>query len=315
VEISYQTTFVPDEIGGEQVWSAFSKDGRLPNSDFKWISSGETLAGAIAVRFTLQPHEKRVVPMVISWDLPLMEFGTGRRWHRHYTDFFGTSGKNALKVAAEGLTHASEWSDAIDAWQAPYVNDASKPEWYRAELFNELYALTDGGSLWGRPVGADPKSPPLFSFLECYDYPYYSTLDVRFYGSMPLIKFWPELDKQEMRTFAETVLRRRAGKTHLELEDRAGPQGGISNPQEPGSGSPRPGRAGRGSVFQSEPVQLAEYRRLERSEYEIRIDGLSRLRLHRTQRHQIPARHLAVRATGAGVSPQIRSRWRRHPAE
>jgi non-lysosomal glucosylceramidase len=66
--------------------------------------------------------------------------------------------------------------------------------------------LTDGGSLWGRPVDADPKSPALFSFLECYDYPYYSTLDVRFYGSMPLVKFWPELEKQEIRTFAETVL-------------------------------------------------------------------------------------------------------------
>jgi non-lysosomal glucosylceramidase len=207
VEVTYQNAFIPDELGGDQVWTPFSKDGRLANNDFKWISSGETLAGAIAVRFTLKPGEKRVVPMVISWDLPLMEFGTGRKWYRHYTDFFGTSGKNALKVAAEGLTHAAEWSDAIDAWQAPYINDTSKPEWYRAELFNELYILADGGSFWGRPVGADPKSPPMFSFLECYDYPYYSTLDVRFYGSMPLVKFWPDLDKQEMRTFAETVLR------------------------------------------------------------------------------------------------------------
>jgi non-lysosomal glucosylceramidase len=207
VEITYQNSFIPDEFGGDQVWAPFAKDGRLANNDFQWISSGETLAGAIAVRFTLQPGEKRVVPMVISWDLPLIEFGTGRKWYRHYTDFFGTSGKNALKVAAEGLTHAAEWSDAIDAWQAPYINDTSKPEWYRAELFNELYILTDGGSFWGRPVGADPKSPALFSFLECYDYPYYSTLDVRFSGSMPLVKFWPDLDKQEMRTFAETVLR------------------------------------------------------------------------------------------------------------
>ncbi|MBZ5664930.1 MAG: glucosylceramidase [Acidobacteriia bacterium] len=207
VEITYQNTFIPDEFGGDQVWAPFSKDGRLANDDFMWISSGETLAGAIAVRFTLQPGEKRIVPMVISWDLPLMEFGTGRKWYRHYTDFFGTSGKNALKVAGEGLTHAAEWSDAIDAWQAPYVNDESKPAWYRSELFNELYVLTDGGSLWGRPVGADPKSSALFSFLECYDYPYYSTLDVRFSGSMPLVKFWPDLDKQEMRTFAETVLR------------------------------------------------------------------------------------------------------------
>jgi len=207
VEITYQNTFIPDKFGGDKVWTLFSKDGRLANDGFQWISSGETEAGAIAVRFTLQPGEKRIVPMVISWDLPLMEFGAGRRWYRHYTDFFGISGKNALQVAAEGLTHAAEWSDAIDAWQAPYINDTSKPEWYRAELFNELYTLADGGSLWGRPVGADPKSPVLFSFLECYDYRYYSTLDVRFYGSMPLLKFWPDLDKQEMRTFAETVPR------------------------------------------------------------------------------------------------------------
>ena len=77
VEITYQNTFIPDEVGGDQVWTSFSKDGRLANNDFKWISSGETLAGAIAVRFTLQPGEKRVVPMVISWDLPLDGV-----WHR-----------------------------------------------------------------------------------------------------------------------------------------------------------------------------------------------------------------------------------------
>src|SRR5205814_2373277 len=156
-------TFIA-ERDGAQVWTPFSKDGRLGNDDFQWISSGETLAGAIAVRFTLKPGEKRVIPMVVSWDLPIVEFGTGRQWYRHYTDFFGTSGTNALKIAAEGLTHADAWSDAIDAWQAPYVNDNSKPEWYRSALFNELYILTDGGSFWGRPVGSNSGSPETFSF-------------------------------------------------------------------------------------------------------------------------------------------------------
>jgi len=207
VEVSYVGTFTPEAHGGDQVWSSFSKDGRLPNTDAKWISSGETIGGAIAVRFTLQPGEKRVIPMVVSWDLPIVEFGLGRKWYRRYTDFFGTSGKNALNIAAEGLTHATEWSDAIDAWQAPYINDASKPAWYRATLFNELYIVGDGGSFWGRPVGSDKKAPPKFSFMECYDYPFYSTLDVRFSGSMPLVKFWPDLDKQEIRMFAETVFR------------------------------------------------------------------------------------------------------------
>jgi hypothetical protein len=34
VEISYQNTFIPEELGGDHVWSSFSRDGRLPNDDF-----------------------------------------------------------------------------------------------------------------------------------------------------------------------------------------------------------------------------------------------------------------------------------------
>ncbi len=143
--------------------------------------------------------------MVISWDFPIAQFGSGRQWYRHYTDFYGNSGTNAAKIASDGLLNAAKWSDALDAWQAPYANDESKPLWYRGALFNEMYILADGGSVWGRPVGSDSKTPESFAFLECFDYPYYGTLDVRFYGSMPLVKFWPELDKQALRQFADTV--------------------------------------------------------------------------------------------------------------
>ena len=205
VDVTYQTTYRPDETDGREVWKPFAADGRLANGDENWISSGEHLGGAIAVRFTLKPGEKRVVPMVIAWDLPVVQFGSGRKWYRHYTDFYGTSGTNAWKIAHDGLTNAAKWSDAIDAWQAPYVSDASKPLWYRGALFNEMYILADGGSFWGRPVGSDPKTPSTFAFMECYDYPYYATLDVRFYGSMPLVKFWPDIDKQVLRQFAVTV--------------------------------------------------------------------------------------------------------------
>ncbi len=204
VEVTYQTTYSPDS-DGDEVWTPFSKDGRLANNDRQWVSSGENLAGAIAVRFTLKPGEKRTVPMVIAWDLPVVEFGSGRKWYRHYTDFYGTSGANAWKIAADGLTNAAKWSDAIDAWQAPYINDESKPLWYRGALFNELYTLADGGSLWGRPLESAKETPSTFGFLECFDYPYYDTLDVLFYGSMPLAEFWPDLDKQVLRQFADTV--------------------------------------------------------------------------------------------------------------
>jgi non-lysosomal glucosylceramidase len=204
VEVSYQTTFQPDG-DGRFVWEPFAKSGRLANSNEQWTSTDEPLAGAIAVRFTLKPGESRVIPIVISWDFPVVEFGSGRTWYRHYTDFYGTTGRNAWAIAKDGLLHSSAWSDAIDSWQSQYINDESKPLWYRSALFNELYTVADTGSFWGRPVAAARNTPATFAFMECYDYPFYGTLDVRFYGSMPLVKFWPDLDKQELRQFADTI--------------------------------------------------------------------------------------------------------------
>ena len=206
VEVFYQNEFLADG-DGESVWAPFSKDGSLSNSDTSWVSASEKIGGAIAVRFTLQPGEKKIIPMAIAWDFPVVEFGLGRKWNRRYTDFYGTDGNNSWAIARDGLLHAQEWSDAIDAWQKPYVNEDSKPDWYRAMLFNELYTLTDDGTFWGRPQGSDKNTPASFALLECFDYAYYGTLDVRFYASMPLLKFWPDIDKRVLREFADTVPR------------------------------------------------------------------------------------------------------------
>ncbi len=206
VEVTYQTTFLADG-NGKNVWAPFAHDGRLTNSDTSWISAGEKLGGAIAVRFTLKPGEKKIIPMVIAWDFPVVQFGQGRRWNRKYTDFYGTTGNSAWKIARDGLLQSSAWSDAIDKWQAPYADDESLPLWLRGMLFNELYTLTDGGTFWGRPVGSNKTRQASFALLECFDYAYYATLDVRFYASLPLLKFWPQIDKDVLREFAATVPR------------------------------------------------------------------------------------------------------------
>ena len=204
VQVTYQASF-PADGDGKAIWSHFAKDGRLADNATSWVSDGEKLAGAIAVRFTLQPGERKSVPMVVAWDFPVVQFGEGREWNRRYTDFYGANGTNAWAIARDGLENAAAWSDAIDAWQAPYIHDESKPLWYRGMLFNELYVLTDGGTFWGRPAGSDRNKPPSFALLECFDYAYYGTLDVRFYASLPLLKFWPEIDRQVLREFAGTV--------------------------------------------------------------------------------------------------------------
>jgi non-lysosomal glucosylceramidase len=220
VEVSYLNTFLP-QSDGSAVWQPFSSTGSLPNLNQNYATSDEQLAGAIAVKFTLRPGEKKTIPMVLSWDLPVIQFGMGRKWIRRYTDFFGASGTHAWEIAATGLRENQNWSRQIDDWQSKYVNDDAKPLWYRGMLFNEMYILADGGTVWARElkgqnrdrgpnaaIVANPKmgiEDSSFSYLECFDYAYYGTLDVRFYGSMPLIRFWPEIDKQEVREFAATV--------------------------------------------------------------------------------------------------------------
>jgi len=205
-EVSYMGTWNPQGTGAE-VWMPFAKDGRLLNLDPRVASSGDPLAGAIAVRFTLAPHETRVVPMALSWDLPVVQFGGGRKWLRHYTHFFGAGGDNAWKIARTAIERADDWSKAIEAWQQPILSDNSKPAWYRAELFNELYYLADGGTLWGREKEGklSTGAPDSFTYMECFDYPFYGTSDVRFYGSFPLLRFWPEIEKQEMREYTRTI--------------------------------------------------------------------------------------------------------------
>ena len=211
VDITYTTQLSPDGSGSE-VWKPFSTTGQLPNWSPNLASAGEPIAAAIAVRFKLGPNEKRLVPMALAWDLPVVEFGGGRKWLRHYTKFFDASGTNAWKIARTALENDQNWSRQIDAWQKPYIDQESKPLWYRGELFNELYILADGGTMWaheldglGNPRHESSKLADSFSSLECFDYTYYGTSDVRFYGSFPLAKFWPEIEKQEMREYTDTI--------------------------------------------------------------------------------------------------------------
>src|SRR5439155_14239892 len=120
---------------GKAVWAPFSKHGTLANSDTSWASASEKVGGTIAIKFTLQPGEEKMIPMVIAWDFPVVEFGQGRKWNRRYTDFYGTSGRSSWAIASDGLLHSSEWSNSR---QQPYIQDESKPACYRGLPFNEL---------------------------------------------------------------------------------------------------------------------------------------------------------------------------------
>jgi len=209
VRVTYRARFRANS-DGRDIWEDFAADGALDNVDDSRPSGmGEIIAAGIAVTINLQPGERKEVPIVLAWDLPIAQFGSGDQWYRRYTAFFGTSGRNAWAIAREGLQHYAEWRQAIEDWQRPILEDSTRPAWYKTALFNELYFVPDGATAWVTgPVGTppDPNKIGHFAQIECYDYPFYETLDVRFYGSFPLLMLWPELEKQVMRDFIPTVL-------------------------------------------------------------------------------------------------------------
>jgi non-lysosomal glucosylceramidase len=202
-ETFYNTRWNPVGDGAE-LWQSFSKDGSLQSGDDQTpAADGEQVGVAIAVRFTLAPGETRKIPFVLSWDFPVTEFATGINYFRRYTDFFGTSGKNAWAIAQTALDSYPAWQQQIQTWQQPILDDQDLPGWFKMALFNELYDLTSGGTLWSAASDRDPVGQ--FAVLECLDYRWYESLDVRLYGSFALMMLWPELDKSVLRAFARAI--------------------------------------------------------------------------------------------------------------
>jgi len=193
----------PDGDGSE-LWESFARDGSLPNLEDECpAAEGEQIAGAIAHRLTLPPQGEATIPFVIAWDLPVTAFAAGIQSYRRYTDFYGRTGQNAWAIATDALTHYPAWRQQIQAWQQPILNRADLPPWFKMALFNELYDLASGGSLWSAASDRDPVGQ--FAVLECFDYQWYESLDVRLYGSFALLMLFPELDKAVLRAFARAI--------------------------------------------------------------------------------------------------------------
>ena len=221
------TTFYPQGTGDE-VWKPFSTDGRLPNliSGRSQQRRTDRRGDCCALHARPRREEDSADGVVLGspadsvWRRPQM----GTALH----EILRRGGHHAWKIASTALEHDENVEPAqIDAWQKPYIEDESKPLWFRGELFNEMYILADGGTVWaheldgiGNPKHLSAKDADSFSYLECFDYPYYGTSDVRFYGSFPLIRFWPEIEKQEMREYADTIPEKQSAKLCVELEDR-----------------------------------------------------------------------------------------------
>ncbi|MGB7444590.1 MAG: GH116 family glycosyl hydrolase [Coleofasciculaceae cyanobacterium] len=205
LDVFYQTRWNPAGNGAE-VWDSFSTDGSLSDSQNETPAEpGEQIAAAIAIRFTIRPGRTRKIPFILAWDFPITKFGQGVSYYRRYTDFFGRTGNNAWSIVRTALKHNELWQERIQAWQEPILKREDLPNWFKMALFNELYLLSGGGSLWSAASESDPVGQ--FGVLESLDYRWYESLDVRLYGSFALGLLWPRLDKAVLEAFARAIPR------------------------------------------------------------------------------------------------------------
>ncbi|MEA5466866.1 GH116 family glycosyl hydrolase [Leptothoe sp. PORK10 BA2] len=201
--VTYHTRWNPAGDGAD-LWAGFAADGTLGNvADTTSVTADSQAGGAIATKITLAPGETQEIPFVLSWDLPVTEFATGKSAYRRYTDFCGRSGRNAWQLAQTALAHYATWQQKIIDWQQPILARPDLPDWFKMALFNELYDMASGGTLWSAASDDDPVGQ--FGILECIDYRWYESLDVRLYGGFSTLMLWPELEKSIMRAFARAI--------------------------------------------------------------------------------------------------------------
>jgi non-lysosomal glucosylceramidase len=203
LEVFFNSRWNPKGDGGD-LWDYFAANGSLPDhQDETPASPSEQIGAAFAIRFTIQPGKSKKIPFILAWDFPITEFAQGINYFRRHTDFFGRTGNNAWTVVRTALKHGDVWRESIETWQKPILDRQDLPDWFKMALFNELYLLTDGGTLWSAATETDPVGQ--FGTLECMDYRWYESLDVRLYGSFGLMMLWPRLDKAVMEAFARAI--------------------------------------------------------------------------------------------------------------
>ncbi|KAK6755400.1 hypothetical protein RB195_014021 [Necator americanus] len=207
------TTFNPSSKTGEYIWDSLKSSGTL-SAEF---SSDTELGIAVSSRFDLHSSSSKRSTFSLVWFMPVVHFGGKSRSHkRFYTRFFGNEEESVEKIISSAMRKGEEWRMEIEKWQQPVVDDKSLPEWYRSALFNELYYVVDGASMWFEYDSSwndvekiDPlTTKQLRRFGRfAWEYLMVNTYDVHFYASWAFIKNWPQLELSIQMDFCDQLNR------------------------------------------------------------------------------------------------------------
>ncbi|XP_012264048.2 non-lysosomal glucosylceramidase [Athalia rosae] len=200
---------------GDQIWEDLETDGRLDEKAIKTSPrTNGPIAAAVSSRVFLKANESKDLEFALVWDMPKIHFRNKmREYMRYYTKYFHDSERSvAPEISSYALSTYQSWESEIVDWQREVLDDPDLPEWYKSALFNELYYVVDGGTIWVREEESDdfPSTDPRkeygrFAYLEGQEYRMYNTYDVHFYASFALAQLWPRLQEGIQHEFHHSV--------------------------------------------------------------------------------------------------------------
>jgi uncharacterized protein (DUF608 family) len=195
---------------GSDVWKDFAANGKLANKDLS--TESKLPSGALCVEVELAPGSEVTVPFALTWYFPQVEFGGGTRWWRRYTEYFPVKQGQAFEIAREALLKRENWVKALEGWQAPIIRNSAYPEWLKQSVLNELYYATFGGSFWENGCITKPKKfgnrpgQHLASVMECQEYAFAETFDVRHHASRSNRDLWPQIERDILLVFSDFIM-------------------------------------------------------------------------------------------------------------
>ncbi|VAI19645.1 unnamed protein product [Triticum turgidum subsp. durum] len=146
------------DFTAKDMWQEIKQHGSFSETrtgkEPRVLKPGSSIGAAVAAATTVPAGGSRVVSFALSWSCPEVKFTDGKTYHRRYTKFCGLDRDAAAEsLAHDALLEHMEWESKIQEWQTPILQDKRLPEWYPLALFNELYYLIAGGTIWtdGRP--------------------------------------------------------------------------------------------------------------------------------------------------------------------
>ncbi|KAL6660780.1 hypothetical protein ACP70R_001815 [Stipagrostis hirtigluma subsp. patula] len=141
-----------DEFTAKDMWNSVKEHGSFDHLDPIKTSMcsrpGSSIGAAIAASVNLAPNTTQSVSFSLAWACPEVKFSSGKTYHRRYTKFYGTDVEAAASLAHDAILEHTSWEMQIEEWQSPILQDERLPAWYPVTLFNELYYLNAGGTIW-----------------------------------------------------------------------------------------------------------------------------------------------------------------------